>query len=186
MVDGAAADSEVEGSVIGIRVTDDMDKASRFWGHLSGIGRKWTKQDKCKPGTEIEIKLGYQGQLKSVMKGEVSNLEVVLSPDGPARLVVAGVDKGHNFDKGTVTKTYKDVKDSDLASQIAQRHGLSVDVEDSKAVHDYVIQNNLSDYDFLMQRPALAGFRVYGSDKQLTFKKPQLGAQPPPTPTPRH
>src|SRR5437868_1339921 len=128
-----------------------MDKSSRFWIHVSDLDRSWTKKNKFKPGTGIEIKLGYQGQLKSVMKGEVSNLEVVLNPDGPTRLVVAGVDRGHNFDKGTATKTYQDVKDSDLASQIASKHGLSADVDDSKVVHDYVIQNNLSDYDFLMQ-----------------------------------
>src|SRR5438067_12416603 len=112
------------------------------------------------------------------MKGEVSNLEVVLTPDGPMRLVLAGVDKGHSFDRGTATKTYKDVKDSDLASQIARKHGLSADVDDSKVVHDYVIQNNLSDYDFLMQRAALAGYRVYVDDKKLQFKKPKIGEQP--------
>src|SRR2546425_13152306 len=103
---------------------------------------------------------------------------MVLTPDGPTRLIVAGVDKGHGFDRGTVTKTYKDVKDSDLARQIAQRHGLSADADDSKVVHDFVIQNNLSDYDFLMQRAALAGFRMYVDDKKLLFKKPKLGDAP--------
>ncbi|HEY4730845.1 MAG TPA: hypothetical protein VIH41_06935, partial [Myxococcales bacterium] len=178
VVDGAAADPELKGSVLGIRVTDDMDKASRFWVHLSDVGRKWTRQDKFKPGTAVEIKLGYQGQLKSVCKGEISNIEMVLTPDGPTRLIVAGVDKGHSFDRGTITKTYKDVKDSDLARQIAQRHGLSADTDDSKVVHDYVIQNNLSDYDFLMERAAIAGFRVYVDDKKLLFKKPKLGEPP--------
>ena len=126
VVDGQAADPELKGSIVGIRVTDDMDKASRFWLHLSDVGRKWTRQQKFKPGTAIEIKLGYQGQLKSVCKGEVSNIEIVLTADGPSRLVVAGVDKGHGFDKGTVTKTYKNVKDSDLATQIARRHNVCV------------------------------------------------------------
>src|SRR5436309_13254025 len=121
-----------------------MDKSSRFWVHLSDVGRKWTKQQKFKPGTAVEIKLGYLGQLKSVCKGEVSNLEMVVTPDGPSRLVVAGIDKAHAFDRGTVTKTYKNVKDSDLATQIAQRYGLSADVDDSVVVHDFVIQNNLS------------------------------------------
>jgi len=177
-VDGAAADAELKSAVVGIRVTDDMDKASRFWVHLSDIGRKLSKQDKFKPGTAVEIKLGYQGGLKSVCKGEIATIEMVLTPDGPTRLVVTGIDKGHAFDKGTVTKTYKDVKDSDLAQQIAQRHGLSADVDDSKVVHDYVIQNNLSDYDFLMQRATLAGFRVYVDDKKLLFKKPKLDESP--------
>src|SRR5256712_10809623 len=122
--------------------------------------------------------LGGHGVLKGVCKGEVSRLEAVVSPDGQSRLVVAGIDKGHAFDRGTVTKTYKNVKDSDLATQIAQRCGLSADVDDSVVVHDFVIQNNLSDYDFLMQRAALAGFRVYVDDRKLLFKKPKLGDPP--------
>jgi hypothetical protein len=92
VVDGAAADPELKGSVLGIRVTDDMDKASRFWVHLSDVGRKWTRQDKFKPGTAVEIKLGYQGQLKSVCKGEISSIEMVLTPDGPTRVIVAGFE----------------------------------------------------------------------------------------------
>jgi len=70
------------------------------------------------------------------------------------------------------------VKDSDLARQIAQRHGLSADTDDSKVVHDYVIQNNLSRLRLLMERAAIAGFRVYVDDKKLLFKKPKLGEPP--------
>src|SRR4051812_14653906 len=55
VVDGTAADPELKGAVLGIRVTDDMDKASRFWVHLSDVDRKWTKQNKFKPGAAIEI-----------------------------------------------------------------------------------------------------------------------------------
>ena len=54
----------------------------------------------------VEIKLGYQGQLESVCKGEISNIEMVLSADGPTRLIIAGVDKGHAFDKGTFLYQY--------------------------------------------------------------------------------
>ncbi|TMA99219.1 MAG: phage late control D family protein, partial [Deltaproteobacteria bacterium] len=175
LVDGQKADPELAGSVIGIRCSDDMDRAARFQLHISDVGRKWTKSDKFKPGTAIEIKLGYVGQLRSVCKAEVQTLEVVLTPDGPTRLLVAGFDKGQGFTKGTQTKTYKDVKDSDLARQIAQRNGLSAEVDDSKVVHDYVIQSNLSDYDFLVQRAAVAGFRFNVDGKKLGFKKPQIG-----------
>ena len=178
LVDGQKADDELAASVIGIRCSDDMDRAARFQLHLSDFDRKWTKSEKFKPGTGIEIKLGYRGRLKTVCTAEVQTLEVVLTPDGPTRLLVAGFDKGQSFTKGTLTKTYKDVKDSDLAKQIAQRNGLTADVDDSKVVHDYVIQSNLSDYDFLMQRAAIAGFRFNVQGKKLCFKKPQIGQGP--------
>src|SRR5262249_12860903 len=111
-VDGTDADPAMKASVIGIRVNDDMDKASHFQIHLSDVGNKYSKADTFKPGTQIEIQLGYQGTLTSLIKAEVATLEMVLTPDGPSRLVVAGMDKGHSFAKGTQTKTYKDVKDS--------------------------------------------------------------------------
>jgi phage protein D len=174
LVDGQAADVELASSVIGIRCADDLDHAARFQIHLSDPGRKWTRTDKFKPGTEIEIKLGYVGQLGTVCKAVVQSLEVVLTPDGPARLVVAGLDKGHSFGRGTVTKTYQDVKDSDLAQQIAQRNGLTADVDDTKVVHEFVFQNNLSDYDFLLQRATLAGFRFQVDGTKLSFKKPRV------------
>ena len=69
------------------------------------------------------------------------------------------------------------MKDSDLAQQIAQSAGLQCDVEDSKVVHDYVIQNNLTDYDFLIQRAALAGYRFFVDDTTLTFKTPQVSGE---------
>ena len=69
LVDGTAANAELKGSVIGVRVTDDMDKSSRFWVHLSDVDRKWTRQDKFRTGTAIEIKLGYQGKLTNVYNG---------------------------------------------------------------------------------------------------------------------
>src|SRR5438105_5369900 len=175
IVDGQAADPELAGSVIGVRCTGEVSRAGRLTRHLPDVDRCLTNADKFKPGTEIEIKLGYQGQLKTVCKAEVQTLEVVLTPEGPTRLLVAGMDKGHGFTKGTLTKTYKDVKDSDLANQVAQRNGLTADVDDSKVVHDYVIQSNLSDYDFLMQRATVAGFRFNVDGKKLCFKKPQIG-----------
>jgi Bacteriophage probable baseplate hub protein len=175
VVDGQKADPELAGSVIGIRYSDDMDRAGRFQLHLSDVDRKWTKIDKFKMGTQVEIKLGYVGQLKTVCKAEVKTLEVVLTPEGPTRLLVAGFDKGQGLTKGTLTKTYKNVKDSDLARQVAQRNGLTADVDDSQVVHEYVIQSNLSDYDFLMQRAVIAGYRFNIDDKKLTFKKPQIG-----------
>ena len=54
LVDGSAADPELAASVIGIRVTDDMDRASRFWLHLSDVGRRWTQKNKFNQEEHLE------------------------------------------------------------------------------------------------------------------------------------
>jgi len=67
--------------VLGIRVTDDMDQASRLLGSTCPTSPQVDPAGQAQAGTAVEIKLGYQGQLKSVCKGEISNIEMVLTPD---------------------------------------------------------------------------------------------------------
>ena len=169
-VDGAS-DPELSQAVIGIRCNDELGRPSRCQLQLSDIGRKVTKGGKFKIGTKVEVKLGFSSQLETIFKGEVVGLEVDLSADKPARLFVIARDKQHRLHRGTVTKASKDVKDSDLATKVAQKHGLTPDVDDSGVVHPFVMQNNLPDYAFLVERAAVCGFHFWVDDAKLHFKK---------------
>ncbi len=169
-IDGADA-GELNQAIIGIRVGDRLGTPSKAQLQLSDVGRKVTKSNKFKPGGTLDIQLGFGSQLSPVFKGEIVGLEVDLAVDKPARLLVIARDKQHRLHRGTKTETYKDVKDSDLATKIAQKHGLSPDVEDSGVVHPFVLQNNLPDYEFLALRATLCGYHFWVDDRKLYFKK---------------
>jgi len=69
LVDGQKAGPDLASAILGIRCSDDMDRAARFQLHISDVGRKWTKSDKFKPGTAVEIKLGYVGEAEDGLQG---------------------------------------------------------------------------------------------------------------------
>ena len=68
------------------------------------------------------------------------------------------------------------LKDSDIASQIASEANLEVDAVDSKVTHDYVIQANQTDLEFLRERAGRIQYEVFVSDKTLHFRPVQNDA----------
>lgn len=178
LLDGSPAPIDLSVNVIGIRVTEDLTRPSRFTLNVSDVGRVWTKSNKFKSGREVEVKLGFVSKMESVIRAEVHSWEVDLAADGPARLVVQGYDRLHRFTRGPKTRTFVDQKDSEIVRKIAQEHGLSADVDDSQALHPFVLQHNVPDFDFILERAALCGFEVQVQGKKLLFKKPAVTGQP--------
>jgi uncharacterized protein involved in type VI secretion and phage assembly len=88
------------------------------------------------------------------------------------RAVVRGYDKSHRLAAGRKTKTFLNVKYSDIASQVATDAGLQADVEDSGGTVEHVLQANQSDLDFLYALARKVGFECRVDDETLLFKKP--------------
>jgi len=105
-----------------------------------------------------------------VCKAEVIGVELDLSNGRYPRLTVRGYDRRHRLRRGSKTRTFTKMKDSAIASQIADENGLSASVEDSKITHDYVLQNGKSDLDFLKERASGIGYEVVVDGKKLLFR----------------
>lgn len=130
-------------------------------------------------GSELEIKLGYVDQtLTSIGKVEVVSTELELSSESHTMLTVRGWDLRHRLRRGTKTRTFTKMKDSDIAAQIARDNGLSAKVTDSKLTHDYVAQSAMSDLDFLRERAELNGYEVTVEGRALSFGPPKARAAP--------
>jgi uncharacterized protein involved in type VI secretion and phage assembly len=64
--------------------------------------------------------------------------------------------------------------DSDIVKKVAGEAGLSVDADSTSEVHDWVMQNNQTNWEFLQERAAHNGFRLFLRDgSKLCFKKVQ-------------
>lgn len=130
----------------------------------------WVDSDTFPLGAEIEIKLGYVGALETLFKGEITAHELGLSAGGAPRFVVSGYDRRQRLARTTRVRTFKDMKDSDIASQIASDAGLTPDTVDSKIKHAYVQQDGKTDLEFLRARAALIGYEVLVDGKILHFR----------------
>ncbi|MGE0642613.1 MAG: phage late control D family protein [Nitrospira sp.] len=130
----------------------------------------WLDEERFAIGRSIEVKLGYENELSSVLKGEITCLESEFSTAHRAVLRVSGYDRRHRLMRGTKTRTFVQMKDSDIAGQIASEANLRPDVVDSKIRHDYLLQNNQTNMEFLGERARLIHYELSVDDRTLHFR----------------
>ena len=175
LVNGSALSAEAEAHIADVAVEDDVALPSMFAIELTGSDDQdeevpWVDDDLFAVGNAVEVKMGYVDDVATVIKGEIVALEPAFSLDCLPSLTVRGYDRRHRLIRGRKTRTFVQQKDSDIASQIASEVGLSAQAEDSAVVHDYVLQANQTDMEFLQERARRINYEVVVDDKTLLFR----------------
>jgi len=175
-VGGSNLPPEAAVDVLDVTVTNYAVGASSFcvnmnnW-HSDEQRFKYSDGPLIKEGVKLEVTLGFDGLVVSLIKGEVTALEPEFNQDEAPTLKVQGYDLLHRFRRGRKTKSYLQQKDSDIASQIASALGLSADVEDTQVTHEYLLQDNMTDIDFLLERATRIRYELLIEDGTLRFRK---------------
>jgi phage protein D len=73
------------------------------------------------------------------------------------------------------TRSFTNVKDSDIASQLAASAGLKPQVEDSKVTLPYVLQHSQTDLEFLLARARRIHYEVVVEDRSLIYRSREIG-----------
>ena len=176
LLKGKKLDPEVEVDLISARVSEDLEAPSMFelkfvtWDVEKQQFTWIDKEDLFELGDLVEIQMGYQQDLQTVMVGEVTGLEPEFEEDGTPILVVRGHDLRHRLLRGRQTKSFTQMKDSDIVSQIARSKGLTAKTEDTKVKMEYVLQHNQTDWEFLQERAARIGYELMLENKTLYFR----------------
>lgn len=126
-----------------------------------------------KEGTPVEIKTQEEGSTTytTIFKGEITAIEPDFTSESVAILVVRGYDRSHRLHRGTKSKVYVQMTDSDIVTQIANAAGLTPTVDSTTEVYDHVFQFGVSDWSFIHERARKNGFEVLIDDKTLYFRK---------------
>ena len=175
-VNGSPLPVAVALHVVGIEVEDSVELPGMFAvelaasEHIDQISAWIDDQKLFVVGNALEVKLGYVDALASLIKGEITALEPEFVGDRLPRLRLRGYDRRHRLQRGRKVRSFVQQKDSDIAAQIAGDAGLTAQVEDSGVVHDYVLQANESDLDFLQQRARRIEYEVVVDDKTLIYR----------------
>ena len=173
---GSALPPEAAVDVLDVTVTNYAVGASSFcvnmnnW-HSDQQKFKYSDGPTFKEGVKLEVTLGFDALIVSLIKGEITALEPEFPQDEAPTLKVQGYDLLHRFRRGRKTKSYLQLKDSDIASQIASALGLTAEVEDTQVTHEYLLQDNLTDIDFLLERALRIRYEVLIEDNALHFRK---------------
>lgn len=172
---------EAQALVAGIEIDLDVENAGMFSLLLHAGEREqarytWIDADLFKPGTEIKIKIGYGSTLATMIGGEITALAPEYSNGGAVVLGVRGYDRLYRLGFGRKTYAFRNMKDSDIASQIAQDWSLTPEVDATEAMHEYVLQCSQTDREFLAERARRLRYELRVEDRTLYFRKPKEDA----------
>ena len=114
-----------------------------------------------------------------VFVGEIVALEPSLSARGTHTLTIRAYDLSHRLHIGTKSRTFLNMSESDIVSEIARELGLRTGIVDTLPKQKYIIQNNLTDYEFLAMRAKRVGCLFSVVANKLNFHKPEkMGTGP--------
>jgi phage protein D len=178
-VNGSALPVAAEADLRSVTVQEDLQALSMFTLNLHNwdderLRVSWSDNPLFAIGNEVEIWLGYVGDIHQVMLAEITSLEPMFTAGQPPLLAVRGYDHRHRLARGRKTRTFVQMKDSAIAGQIAREAGLRARVDATTVTLSYVIQSNQSDWDFLQRRASLIGYEIYVRNKVLYFRSPQI------------
>lgn len=124
------------------------------WGTNSsgGVGFLYFDRALLDFGKPLEVALGAADAGATVFKGRVMGLEGRYPAGRSPEISVLAEDRLQDLRMTRRTQMYEEMSDSDIASQIASRHGLRASVDVSGPTHKAIAQVNQSDLAFLRER----------------------------------
>ncbi|MFO8101349.1 MAG: VgrG-related protein [Dehalococcoidia bacterium] len=169
---GTEASEEVTDAIISVEVDDSLTLPDMFAVHLRDSNLRWVDDDTFSVGASVEISgKTAEGTETLILSGEITGIEPWLTSDRGPTIVLRGYDESHRLNRNTKTQSFIQMTDSDIAQKIARDAGLQSEVDSTSEVHDYVLQDNKTDWEFLIARAQRVGYRVLVKEGKLHFKQ---------------
>ena len=123
------------------------------------------------PGKAIEIQAGYALSEETIFKGIIVKHGIKVSESQSSVLIIECRDEAYKMSIGRNNKSFDESSDSDIISGIVANYGLTNDVDPTTAIHDKIIQYNVSDWDFINLRAEMNSLFVMVDDGHVEVKK---------------
>ncbi|MFN2548100.1 MAG: contractile injection system protein, VgrG/Pvc8 family [Myxococcales bacterium] len=125
-------------------------------------------------GAAIKVEIGFAAKMQKVFEGEVVALEPQFRRDLPPALRVVCQESIHRLALSQMTRAFNDVDDSEIATKVAQEHGLTAEAPSGSKEH--VLQANVTDAVFLRRLAQKHGNQLRMEGKKLIIGPPAKGA----------
>lgn len=122
---------------------------------------------------EVELSMGYLSETKTMITGTIVTMEPEFPARGPVMLRVRGLNVLNALRRKPYTDAWVNKKDSEIATELGQRTDpdtgqarfplpvrVSQQAQGAEAPHEYVLQEDQHDIEFLMQRAKARGYMI--------------------------
>ena len=141
---------------------------------------KWIDADVFAIGSPVEVEMAMEDeQTQRVFSGEITAVEPHFQATMTATLVVRCYDITHRLNRGTKSRVFVDMTDSDIAEQIGRENGIQLHAENTTEIYSHVFQDNQSDLSFLQERAKNIGFELYMDNLTVYFRPAQMTTDAP-------
>lgn len=195
-VEGRELEPQAIADILEVKVTLDLENLASCELSISNwdpdeLTFKYSDTETFDVGNRVQVEMGYAGQLRSMLRGQVSTLSPRFPESGSPTIGVTALDgmlrlRDRQPQEGDV-KRFENMADWRIAEIVAGRNGLRVQVTREGEVHDQVVQKNQDDAQFLMERAKRIDFDCYvqtdpdSGDDTLYFVRPTDGRTAGPT-----
>lgn len=123
-------------------------------------------------GKPLEIRLGAREALSTatIFKGQIVSLELNFGSGG-VELLVRGFDRAHALIRSRKVRTFQNQTSSDIVEKIVKEAGFQAKTDPSGDPHDFIQQDNETDWDFIWRLAERVGFEFVIDDTTAHFRK---------------
>lgn len=172
-IDGSAIAGDLDADLQELVVSTSVHLAGVMTAHFADDNYRRLDAGTFAVGARVEVLLpDDSNSLQAVFRGEITSVGVEqrgTTGAGRPMLVMEARSGSHRLAAASTFKAYFDQKRSEVASEIAQRHGLTPEVEDSVAIEPYLLQAG-TDHAFLTQLARGVGFEWFVDGTTLYFR----------------
>jgi hypothetical protein len=127
--------------------------------------------NRLKPGYTVSITLSGEIGVQPILVGFITAIEPEFSDE--TFVEVRGFDNMHRMRFGTQNRSFQMVRDSDLVTLVAGEAGVPAVATPTTTLHKYVLQNNQSNYEFLLERACRLGWEMVMEGPAMQFRPPE-------------
>jgi len=170
-VDGSPIEQELIEKIISSKVSYSLEKSDMFTISFND-GEMTIQNDKIFDlGQTVLIELGYNDEFIRMIEGEIVQMKYDYASGSPTMLTLVGFDKMFRLNRTKHSRSFLEIKDSEIAREIAMELGLDTDIDSTSQKFEYLFQNNQSNLAFLKERARRIDYEVEVEENTLIFKK---------------
>lgn len=169
-VDGRRLDVEHEGALQSITVSDALNGISAFSLVFDTAEVKVREKGLFSFESEVSIHLGYKDDVEEVFRGEALEFRGVYPENGAEQLEITGCSALHRLGHGTRYRSYENKTPSEIIKGILDGYSLKGEVEEISASHEFESEENMSDYDYVLEQAKAHGKQLYADGSTVYVK----------------
>jgi phage protein D len=169
---GRPLSQEVVRDILQVTYKDNLEQLDSFEITINNwdAGKrafKYSDRDLFDPGKSVELWMGYFGRdpLRRMITGEITSLRPSFPASGPPTLAISGLNLLHRLRAEQKSQSWVDMKDSEIARQIARGLGLTPctdrTAEADEERYRYRFQDHKYDVLFLWQLARSRGYDLF-------------------------